>query len=357
MAVTPGFLGIDEPAVIDKRADTNVVTRAATVVHREVVSLGSADDATPESLAKIDSTGSLRTVSTDAAGTNQQAITAAGDAKVTLDGEQVDVSDRAARDNGKVDIASLDQYTPISGRLPVDGSGVTQPISAATLPLPTGAATSALQTQPGVDIGDVTINNGAAGAAVNIQDGGNSITVDDGGGSITIDGTVTAVASGTQDVQGNTAHATSDSGNPVKIGGKARNANPSAVANNDRVDGFFDDLGKQVVRPYVPRDLITHNTITLTSTTETTLLAQVASTFLDLIQIVAINTSATAVRVDIRDSTTGTIRFALYLPAGDTRGVVFQIPIPQAATNTNWTAQLSAAVTDVRIFALAVRDV
>jgi len=34
----------------------------------------------------------------------------------------------------------------LNGLLRVDGSGVTQPISAATLPLPTGAATSALQT-------------------------------------------------------------------------------------------------------------------------------------------------------------------------------------------------------------------
>lgn len=39
--------------------------------------------------------------------------------------------------------------------------------------------------QPGVDIGDVTVNNAGGGAAVNIQDGGNSITVD---------GTVTANA-------------------------------------------------------------------------------------------------------------------------------------------------------------------
>jgi hypothetical protein len=54
----------------------------------------------------------------------------------------------------------------------------TQPVSAVSLPLPAGAATSALQTQPGVDIGDVTVNNAAGGAAVNIQDGGNSITVD-----------------------------------------------------------------------------------------------------------------------------------------------------------------------------------
>lgn len=51
--------------------------------------------------------------------------------------------------------------------------------------LPTGASTAALQTQPGVDIGDVTINNASGAAAVNIQDGGNSLTVD---------GTVTANA-------------------------------------------------------------------------------------------------------------------------------------------------------------------
>jgi len=52
------------------------------------------------------------------------------------------------------------------------------PVSATALPLPLGAATAALQTQPGVDIGDVTVNNAAGASAVNIQDGGNSITVD-----------------------------------------------------------------------------------------------------------------------------------------------------------------------------------
>jgi len=72
----------------------------------------------------------------------------------------------------------------------------TQPVSVASLPLPTGAATAALQTQPGVDIGDVTVNNAAGASAVNIQDGGNSITIDDGGGSITVDGTVAVTGAG-----------------------------------------------------------------------------------------------------------------------------------------------------------------
>jgi len=40
--------------------------------------------------------------------------------------------------------------------------------------------------QPGVDIGDVTVNNAGGAAAVNIQDGGNSITVDGSLGITTI---------------------------------------------------------------------------------------------------------------------------------------------------------------------------
>lgn len=38
---------------------------------------------------------------------------------------------------------NLAQYTPVTGRLPVDGSGVTQPVSAVALPLPSGASTEA----------------------------------------------------------------------------------------------------------------------------------------------------------------------------------------------------------------------
>lgn len=45
-------------------------------------------------------------------------------------------------------LTSLDGKAPslVSGRVPVDGSGVTQPISAASLPLPTGAALDATLT-------------------------------------------------------------------------------------------------------------------------------------------------------------------------------------------------------------------
>ena len=53
----------------------------------------------------------------------------------------------ALQTSGNTSLASIDSKIPVlvTGRQPVDGSGVTQPISATTLPLPTGAATSANQ--------------------------------------------------------------------------------------------------------------------------------------------------------------------------------------------------------------------
>lgn len=94
------------------------------------------------------------------------------------------------------------------------------PVSAAALPLPSGAATSALQTQPGVDIGDVTINNASGGSAVNIQDGGNSLTVD---GSLTVtQGTGTnlhtVVDSGTITTVTNVVHV-DDNGGSITVDG------------------------------------------------------------------------------------------------------------------------------------------
>ena len=81
--------------------------------------------------------------------------------------------------------------TDSGGSLTVDGTvGVsgTVPVSAVSLPLPTGAATAALQTQPGVDIGDVTINNSTL--AVTQSGTWDEVGINDSGNSITVDGTV-----------------------------------------------------------------------------------------------------------------------------------------------------------------------
>lgn len=48
-------------------------------------------------------------------------------------------------------------------------------------------------------------------------------------------------------VGGGVAHDAGDSGNPLKVGGKAANALPTAVANADRTDAIFDLFGRQLI--------------------------------------------------------------------------------------------------------------
>lgn len=71
----------------------------------------------------------------------------------------------ALQTTGNASIASIDSKTPalISGRVPVDGSGVTQPISAVSLPLPLGASTSALQTTGNTSLATIATNSGLPG--------------------------------------------------------------------------------------------------------------------------------------------------------------------------------------------------
>lgn len=58
----------------------------------------------------------------------------------------------------------------------------------------------------------------------------------------TVTGTVTA-----SNTAGDVAHDSGDSGNPVKVGYKAANALPTAVANADRANGISDLWGRQLV--------------------------------------------------------------------------------------------------------------
>lgn len=51
-------------------------------------------------------------------------------------------------------------------------------------------------------------------------------------------------------VNGNVAHDAADSGNPLKIGGKARTSRPAAVAASDRVDAWLDQYGAVWTNPH-----------------------------------------------------------------------------------------------------------
>lgn len=131
----------------------------------------------------------------------------------------------------------------------------------------------------------------------------------------------------------------------------AKTALPAAGSDGNLTGAMGDKFGRQVVVAQGMRDLINPITqLTLTSTTtETSLIAAVASTFNDLLSLCVVNTSATPTQVDFRDSTGGTVRQTLYVPAGDMRGIVLQVPMPQAAVNTAWTAKCGTSVASIII--------
>lgn len=123
-------------------------------------------------------------------------------------------------------LAAINAKLPalVGGRVSVDGSGVTQPVSAAALPLPSGAATAAKQPALGT----------AGGASADVL-------------------SVQGIASMTPLLVtpgGNVAHDAADSGNPVKMGAKASSGLPAEVSSADRVD-LATDLNSRLLMAHI----------------------------------------------------------------------------------------------------------
>ncbi len=134
--------------------------------------------------------------------------------------------------------------------------------------------------------------------------------------------------------------AVSGSLDTAKASGIARQTNPTPVSDGDNQRIALDDLGRQLVRPVQVRDLITTAYTSLINGTETTLVAAVAGSYLDLVYIMGANNSDAAVTVDIRAVTAGNVVMTLQIPANGTAGIACPVPLPQGDTGNNWTADI-----------------
>lgn len=255
-----------------------------------------------------------------------------------------------------------------------------------TLPaLPAGTnAIGKLAANSGVDIGDVdvttcgTITPGTAASSLGKAEDAAHSSGDVGVMVLAVRSNTAASTSGTDGdyqplitdtngrlhvvnsagVAGDIAHDAADSGNPVKMGGKARTTNPTAVANADRVDATFDDIGRQVVVLNQVRDLVGSQVTTISnSTSETTVVTAIASTFCDLTSLTLTNATATAVVATLKDATAGTTRGIYALAASGGVTIPFPVPKAQAAVNNNWTITLSALSITVYVVAEYVKNV
>jgi hypothetical protein len=114
------------------------------------------------------------------------------------------------------------------------------------------------------------------------------------------------------------------------------------------------------VKPGSPRSLMDTNVLTLTSTTtETILIAAIASTYSDITSLVFANKHATTgTVVEIRDDTAGTVRLTVFVPAAQTVHVSFpQNSLKQAVLNKPWTAKCITSVDSVYITAISERSI
>lgn len=158
-------------------------------------------------------------------------------------------------------------------------------------------------------------------------------------------------SSGNQRIVGSRAHDATDSGNPLKIGGVARTANPTAVSNGDRVDAFYDDVGRSVTWPYQVRDLIATAFATLTTNAadnQTSLLAGATGTFHDLMSVTGSNESTNAVAIELREVNLGGAVTVLTIPANSTVAVDYLVPKVQSEAATSWYVDFNAnaSITD-----------
>lgn len=385
----------DTAIEISAGSGTNIDTRTEGTNgnHRQVVVLG--DPATNAGVAPVDATAGLKVD----LGADNDVVLGAGTASIGklaansgVDIGDVDVTSCALPTGastaakqpalGTAGSASTDVITVqgIASMTPllVDGSGATQPVSgtvsvtslqtdaltdtqlrAAAVPVslasvPSHAVTNAgtFATQATLQAGTAEIGKLAAGVAeignvknsgtfatqATLQTGSNTIGAVNIAAAQTL-ATVTTVGTVTTLTGGAVAHDGADSGNPVKVGARAVNAEIAAVANNDRVDLLTDLVGKLIVLPYANPENFVSGCISsaMTGTTSTSLIAAPASGLRNYITQITVSNSHATVGTDIliQDGDGGTTLYVI--PAASVYGgatVTFPTPLRQPTTAT-----------------------
>jgi|GEM_PF-1743419 hypothetical protein len=160
------------------------------------------------------------------------------------------------------------------------------------------------------------------------------------------------------------AHDAVDSGNPVKIGGKARTATPAAVANGDRVDASFTTLGQMQVALIDPGQQVQKSASYTATQTGTVLWDPTSGKKIAITSIVIASFGTTAGRVLLWAGangdtvyTAGTDQLILPFSAAPSTtskpGIVFTPPTPVYVTTADFELHVTtdAAISiDVNVY-------
>lgn len=158
-------------------------------------------------------------------------------------------------------------------------------------------------------------------------------------------------------VAGDVASGVANTGNPVQVGGLAKTANPTAVADGQRVASLHDKVGRTVIVNSI-RELIGDQNTTITATTTATVIVTAAAAlFLDLVSLTLTNISATGTEVQLLDDDGTTIRWVGYAPANDMRGIVFSTPFTQPTVNKSWKLKTVTSITSLKVTAQFIKNI
>ena len=131
------YLGYEEPGTVDKKLDTESLTVGLNTVHRERIQISGS---TASQIAPVDGTAGLKV---NLGADNDVTVTSGTITAVTTITNPVDVNTHAVSQSGTWTVQPGNTANTTAWK--VDGSAVTQPVSAVSLPLPTGASTAAKQ--------------------------------------------------------------------------------------------------------------------------------------------------------------------------------------------------------------------
>ncbi len=153
---------------------------------------------------------------------------------------------------------------------------------------------------------------------------------------------------------GNVASGATDSGNPVKTGGKAHISSGSMaqVTEGQRVDTFSDLSGAQIVRHQVPYGDLRSGRVVDTAGNAAAMPGFTANAGLrNYITAVSIHNShaTTNGSVDILDGTSGSVMWTFAAPATGGSNMEFDPPLKQYTTNTGLAYDVSAAISNISI--------
>jgi len=131
---------------------------------------------------------------------------------------------------------------------------------------------------------------------------------------------------------------------------------PTPGTNGNLTGLLSDKFGRLITLPQGPRDLVGALGSSSGSNANANQSTQIYSTnfvgvtvtpvgfYLDITSVTFTNTSGTGTELVLSDGTNG---YYWYVPRGDCRGAVFNVPLAAKTTNTAWTVQCWTAVNSI----------